>query len=119
MCADSLSGDPIRVGMAMDFSDVVGFVDIPGSNLVPYVAEKINCSGGIGGAPVEVRVAEVGDDAALAAAELLDWGAHFLIGPPFADFALRSSKPPRAMCRCSWLPQPSRRSPTPPSTRSS
>ena len=30
-CADSLSGDPIRVGMAMDFSDVVGFVDIPGS----------------------------------------------------------------------------------------
>lgn len=87
-CADSLSGDPIRVGMAMDFSDVVGFVDIPGSNLVPYVAEKINCSGGIGGAPVEVRVAEVGDDAALAAAELLDWGAHFLIGPPFADFAL-------------------------------
>ena len=53
-CADSLSGDPIRVGMAMDFSDVVGFVDIPGSNLVPYVAEKIN-EGGIGGAPVEVR----------------------------------------------------------------
>ncbi|MEM9519262.1 MAG: ABC transporter substrate-binding protein [Actinomycetota bacterium] len=87
-CADDLSGDPVRVGMAMDFSDVVGFVDIPGSNLVPYVAEKINCSGGIGGAPVEVRVAEVGDDAALAAQELLDWGAHFLIGPPFADFAL-------------------------------
>lgn len=87
-CADDLSGEPIRVGMAMDFSDVVGFVDIPGSNLVPYVAEKINCSGGIGGSPVEVRVAEVGDDAALAAQELLDWGAHFLIGPPFADFAL-------------------------------
>lgn len=87
-CADDLTGDPVRVGMAMDFSDVVGFVDIPGSNLVPYVAEKINCNGGIGGAPVEVRVAEVGDDAALAAQELLDWGAHFLIGPPFADFAL-------------------------------
>ena len=33
-------------------------------------------------------MAEVGDDAALATAELLDWGAHFLIGPPFADFAL-------------------------------
>ena len=87
-CADDLTGDPIRVGMAMDFSDVVGFVDIPGSNLVPYVAEKANCAGGINGSPVEVRVAEVGDDAALAAQELLDWGAHFLIGPPFADFAL-------------------------------
>ncbi|MEM7276390.1 MAG: hypothetical protein AAF547_25180, partial [Actinomycetota bacterium] len=73
-CADAPSGDPIRVGMAMDFSDVVGFVDIPGSNLVPYVAELANCAGGINGQPVEVRVAEVGDDATLAAQELLDWG---------------------------------------------
>ncbi|MFT5531152.1 MAG: branched-chain amino acid transport system substrate-binding protein [Candidatus Poriferisodalaceae bacterium] len=87
-CAEAPSGDAIKVGMAMDFSEVVGFVDIPGSNLVPYVAELINCSGGINGAPVEVRVAEVGEDAALAAQDLLDWGAHFLIGPPFADFAL-------------------------------
>ncbi|MYJ61042.1 MAG: ABC transporter substrate-binding protein, partial [Acidimicrobiia bacterium] len=82
------SGEPIRVGMAMDFSDVVGFVDIPGSKLVPFIAEKVNCTGGINGSPVEVRVAEVGDDAVLATQELLDWGAHFLIGPPFADFAL-------------------------------
>ena len=87
-CADAPSGDPIRVGMAMDFSDVVGFVDIPGSRLVPFVAELANCAGGINNRPVEVRVAEVGTDAALAADELLDWGAHFLIGPPFADFAL-------------------------------
>jgi branched-chain amino acid transport system substrate-binding protein len=87
-CADAPSGDPIKVGMAMDFSDVVGFVDIPGSKLVPYVAELANCSGGVDGRPVEVKVAEVGDDAALATQELLDWGAHFLIGPPFADFAL-------------------------------
>lgn len=86
-CADAPSGDPIRVGMAMDFSEVVGFVDIPGSRLVPYVAELANCAGGVNGQPVEVRVAEVGDDAALAGQELLDWGAHFLIGPPFADFA--------------------------------
>jgi branched-chain amino acid transport system substrate-binding protein len=81
-------GEPVRVGMAMDFSDVVGFVDIPGSNLVPFVAELANCNGGINGRPVEVQVAEVGEDAALAAQELLDWGAHFMIGPPFADFAL-------------------------------
>jgi branched-chain amino acid transport system substrate-binding protein len=87
-CAAAPEGDPIRVGMAMDFSDVVGFVDIPGSNLVPFVAELANCAGGIDGRPVEVRVAEVGDDAALATEDLLDWGAHFLIGPPFADFAL-------------------------------
>jgi branched-chain amino acid transport system substrate-binding protein len=87
-CAEAPTGEPIKVGMAMDFSDVVGFVDIPGSKLVPYVAELANCAGGVNGSPVEVRVAEVGDDAALATQELLDWGAHFLIGPPFADFAL-------------------------------
>ena len=87
-CGTPPSGDPIRVGMAMDFSDVVGFVDIPGSKLVPFIAEKVNCVGGLNGLPVEVRVAEVGDDAVLATQELLDWGAHFLIGPPFADFAL-------------------------------
>ncbi|WP_419945208.1 ABC transporter substrate-binding protein [Candidatus Poriferisodalis sp.] len=87
-CEEAPTGDPIRVGMAMDFSDVVGFVDIPGSKLVPYIAELANCRGGFNGRPVEVRVAEVGDDAALATNVLLDWGAHFLIGPPFADFAL-------------------------------
>jgi len=86
-CAEAPSGDPIKVGMAMDFSEVVGFVDVPGSKLVPYVAELINCTGGVNGAPVEVQVQDVGDDAALAAQQLLDWGAHFLIGPPFADFA--------------------------------
>lgn len=87
-CAEAPAGDPIKVGMAMDFSDVVGFVDIPGSKLVPHVADLANCAGGVDGRPVEVRVAEVGDDAALAAQDLLDWGAHFIIGPPFADFAL-------------------------------
>ena len=55
-CAEAPTGDPIQVGMAMDFSEVVGFVDIPGSMLNPFVAEKINCSGGINGSPVEVRV---------------------------------------------------------------
>ncbi len=90
-CAEAPTGDPIKVGMAMDFSEVVGFVDIPGSKLVPYVAELANCAGGVNGAPVEVRVEDVGGDVAqagIAAQELLDWGAHFLIGPPFADFAL-------------------------------
>ncbi len=87
-CDEAPSGDPIRVGMAMDFSEVSGFVDVPGSMFVPYVADLINCSGGIDGRQVEVRVAEVGDDAALATQELIDWGAQFFIGPPFADFTL-------------------------------
>ena len=87
-CAAAPTGDLIQVGMALDFSEVTGFVDIPGSLLGPFVADKINCSGGVNGSPVEVRVAEVGDDSALAAQELLDWGAHFLVGPPFADFTL-------------------------------
>jgi branched-chain amino acid transport system substrate-binding protein len=90
-CAPKPTGEPIKVGMAMDFSEVVGFVDIPGSKLVPYAAELINCIGGVNGSPVEVRVEDVGGDATtagLAAQTLLDWGAHMLIGPPFADFAL-------------------------------
>ena len=87
-CADAPSGDPIKVGMAMDFSEASGFVDVPGSMYIPFVADKINCAGGIDGRPVEVRVAEVGDDAALATQDLIDWGAQFFIGPPFADFTL-------------------------------
>ena len=84
-CAAAPSGDAIKVGMVMDFSEAAGFVDIPGSKLVPYVAELANCAGGINGQPVEVRVAEAGTDAALATQELIDWGAHFFVGPPFAD----------------------------------
>ena len=38
-CADAPTGDPIRVGMAMDFSDVVGFVDIPGSDHCALVVD--------------------------------------------------------------------------------
>ena len=90
-CEPAPTGEPIRVGMAMDFSDVVGFVDIPGSKLVPHFANLINCIGGVNGSPVEVRVEDVGGDATtagVAAEQLLDWGAHFLIGPPFADFTL-------------------------------
>ncbi|MGB3733320.1 MAG: ABC transporter substrate-binding protein [Ilumatobacter sp.] len=90
-CVEAPTGDPIKVGMAMDFSEVVGFVDIPGSKLVPHAAALINCIGGVDGAPVEVRVEDVGGDATtagVAAETLLDWGAQVLIGPPFADFAL-------------------------------
>lgn len=87
-CAAAPSGDPIKVGMVMDFSEAAGFVDIPGSKLVPYVAELANCAGGVNGRPVEVNVRESGDDPALATQELIDWGAQFFIGPPFADATL-------------------------------
>ena len=87
-CAEAPSGDAIKVGMVMDFGEAAGFVDVPGSKLVPHVAELANCAGGINGQPVEVRVGEAGDDAALATQELIDWGAHFFIGPPFADATL-------------------------------
>jgi branched-chain amino acid transport system substrate-binding protein len=87
-CAAAPSGDPIKVGMVMDFSEAAGFVDIPGSKLVPYVAELANCAGGVNGRPVDVNVRESGDDPALATQELIDWGARFFIGPPFADATL-------------------------------
>ena len=87
-CAEAPSGDPIKVGMVMDFSEAAGFVDVPGSEVVPYVASLANCAGGINGRPVEVDVRESGADPALATQELIDWGAQFFIGPPFADATL-------------------------------
>ena len=87
-CAEAPTGDPIQVGMVMDFSEAAGFVDVPGSEFTPYVASLINCNGGINGQPVEVAVRESGADPALATQELIDWGAHFFIGPPFADATL-------------------------------
>ncbi len=87
-CAAEPTGESIKVGMVMDFSEAAGFVDVPGSEVVPYVAQLANCAGGINGRPVEVDVRESGDDPALATQELIDWGAQFFIGPPFADATL-------------------------------
>lgn len=87
-CAEAPTGEPIKVGMVMDFSEAAGFVDVPGSQVVPYVASLANCAGGVDGRPVEVDVRESGDDPALATQELIDWGAQFFIGPPFADATL-------------------------------
>ncbi len=88
-CATAPTGDPIRVGMAMDFGDVSGFADIPGSEAVKHLADLINCTGGVNGSPIEVSVQDIQGDpqvTARATQDLLDFGAHFLIGPPFADF---------------------------------
>ncbi len=88
-CAEAPSGEPIRVGMAMDFGEVSGFADIPGSEAVTHLADLVNCTGGVNGSPVEVRVSDIQGDPEVTASvtqELLDFGSHFLIGPPFADF---------------------------------
>ncbi len=45
-CAEAPTGEPIKVGLAMDFSEVSGFADIPGSESAVFLAELINCSGG-------------------------------------------------------------------------
>ena len=88
-CVAAPSGDPIRVGMAMDFGEVSGFADIPGSQAVEHMAALINCVGGVDGRPVEVQVQDIQGDpevTARASQDLVDFGSHFLIGPPFADF---------------------------------
>jgi len=87
-CAAEPTGDVIRVGAVLDFSEAAGFVDVPGSELMPYMADLINCNGGINDRPVEVNVREAGSDPALATQELIDWGAQFFVGPPFADATL-------------------------------
>jgi len=87
-CAEEPTGDPIVVGMAMDFGEVSGFADVPGSDATKHLAALINCTGGVNGSPVEVNVSDMQGDPEVAARvsqELLDGGAHFLIGPPFAD----------------------------------
>jgi branched-chain amino acid transport system substrate-binding protein len=88
-CEPAPTGEPIKVGMALDYSEVSGFADIPGGKAASYFAELINCTGGVNGSPVEVQITDVQGDPAIATTvtqELVDGGSHFLIGPPFADF---------------------------------
>jgi branched-chain amino acid transport system substrate-binding protein len=88
-CEAEPSGDPIKVGLALDFGEVSGFADIPGSEAIKHLAALINCVGGVNGAPVEVQVQDIQGDIEVtsqATQDLLDFGAHFLVGPPFADF---------------------------------
>ncbi len=83
------SGDPLVIGYAADFSEVGGFADVPGSEAAAFMAELINCAGGVNGTPVEVIVKDIQGDPEVtqrAAQELLDAGAQVILGPPFADF---------------------------------
>lgn len=88
-CADPVSGTPLVVGYAADFSDLGGFADGPGSAAVEHFINLINCSGGVNGVPVELVVRDISGDpetTVLAATELLAQSPIGLLGPPFPDF---------------------------------
>jgi branched-chain amino acid transport system substrate-binding protein len=68
---------------------VGGFADQPGTEGAKFMAELINCAGGVDGTPVEVIVQDIQGDPEVtqrAAQDLIDGGAHVILGPPFADF---------------------------------
>lgn len=84
-------GEPLLIGYAADFSEVGGYADVPGSQAAQYMAELINCAGGVDGTPVEVLVRDIQGDPDVtqrAAQELLDAGVQAILGPPFSDFGL-------------------------------
>jgi branched-chain amino acid transport system substrate-binding protein len=90
-CADEPTGAPLRIGYAADLSELGGFADGPGSEAARFMAELINCAGGVNGAPVEVIVQDIQGDPDVtqrAVRDLLDAGVHAVLGPPFADFGL-------------------------------
>lgn len=84
-------GDPLVIGYAADLSDIGGYADQPGSEAAAFMADLINCSGGLDGTPVEVVVQDIQGDPDVtqrAAQDLLDDGVHAILGPPFSDFGL-------------------------------
>jgi branched-chain amino acid transport system substrate-binding protein len=90
-CAEEPTGEPLRIGYAADLSELGGFADVPGTEAARFMAELINCAGGIEGTPVEVIVQDIQGDPEVtqrAAQDLLDAGVQAILGPPFADFGL-------------------------------
>jgi branched-chain amino acid transport system substrate-binding protein len=87
-CEPAPSGDPLIIGYAADLSEVGAFADKPGTDAAAHFIDLINCSGGVDGTPVELVVEDVQGDpevAKRATTDLLDAGAHVILGPPFAD----------------------------------
>ena len=84
-------GDPLLIGYAADFSELGGYADGPGSQAAEFMAERINCAGGVDGTPVEITVQDIQGDPDItqrAAQDLLDQGVDAILGPPFSDFGL-------------------------------
>ena len=87
-CGTAPSGEPFIIGFAADLSEVGGFADIPISEAGEYYVSLINCVGGANGHPVEFLIEDVQGNpevAQRATADLLEAGAHVILGPPFAD----------------------------------
>jgi len=87
-CEPTPEGDPLIIGYAADLSEVGAFADKPGSDAAAHYVDLINCSGGVDGTPVELVVEDVQGDpeiAKRATTDLIDAGAHVILGPPFAD----------------------------------
>lgn len=85
------SGDPLLIGYAADFSELGGYADGPGAAAAQFMADRINCAGGVDGTPVEVVVQDIQGDPDVtqrAAQDLLDQGVQAILGPPFSDFGL-------------------------------
>lgn len=83
------TGDPLIIGYAADKSEVGGFVDIPGSQAASLFIDMVNCAGGVDGTPVEYVEQDIQGDPEVtqrAAQDLIDAGAHAILGPPFGDF---------------------------------
>lgn len=88
-CQPEPTGEPLKIGYAADLSEVGGFADVPGSEGAAFMADLINCAGGVNGAPVEVTIQDIQGDPEVtqrAAQDLLDAGAQVILGPPFSDF---------------------------------
>lgn len=91
-CPNPLTVDPLVIGYAADLGDLGGFADGPASETARHLAKLINCSGGIGGRPVRVDVADISGsptDSRSAVLGLLQGGARVLLGPPFPDPGFR------------------------------
>jgi branched-chain amino acid transport system substrate-binding protein len=85
-------GDPLIIGYAPDFSELGGFADIPASEAAGFMVDLINCAGGLDGTPIQYIVQPAdGLDLELtlrSAQDLVDAGAHVVLGPPFSDVGL-------------------------------
>jgi branched-chain amino acid transport system substrate-binding protein len=91
-CVEPTGTDPLIIGYAPDFSELGGFADIPASEAAGFMVELINCAGGVDGTPIEyiVQPADATDlELTLRSAQdLVDAGAHVVLGPPFSDVGL-------------------------------
>lgn len=88
-CSDAPTGTPLIIGFAADLSEVGGFADVPASAAAEHFINLVNCVGGINGVEIEFVLEDIQGSPEVtqrAAQDLLDAGAHVILGPPFADF---------------------------------